>query len=30
MSREFIERVETVIITVALMIGVLLIALHWR
>jgi hypothetical protein len=30
MSREFIEKVETIVITVALMAGVLLIALHWR
>jgi hypothetical protein len=30
MSREFIEKVETIVIAVALMAGVLLIAFHWR
>jgi hypothetical protein len=30
MGKELIERIETIIITIALMVGVLLIALHWR
>lgn len=30
MSKELFERLETIIITVALTAGVLLIALHWR
>jgi hypothetical protein len=30
MNRELIERIESIIITIALMVGVLLIVFHWR
>jgi len=30
MSRECVERIETIIVTVILMAGILLIGLHWR
>ncbi len=30
MSKELIERIETIIITVTLMAGAFLIAFHWR
>jgi len=30
MNRELLERTEDIILTIALIIGILLIAMHWR